>query len=755
MRAFFLILVSLLVLCVPCAGWAASATATQDPRTTIQSSVESRNGLTPTPVISSPGGAAGAEQKASSSPLAAQPVPAVVVTDKAGKSSVVVSDASKEPSLEFQSFVAQTTQQFLPLFGQNFFSRAPSSFAPVEDAPVSADYVIGPGDEILIRAWGQVDIDYRAKVDRAGNLNVPKVGVLHVAGTEYRQLNTYLRTAIGRVFRNFELNVSLGELRAIQIFTVGYMRYPGSYLVSSMSTLLSAILTTGGVSNKGSMRRIILRRNNVVVSEFDLYDFLLRADKSKDVKLLPGDVIQALPVGPLAAVFGSVHDQAIFELKKGESLAHLLAAAGGLSTTAAGQKITLERIVERSLRKVEEFNLDTDGLARMVLNGDIVRVYAISPQLDNVVSLRGNVATPANIPWRKGMRVSDLIPDRAALLSRAYWINRNSAINMKVEAQSDFRPRVEGELNWDYAVIERMHPLTQAVTLIPFNLAKAILRKDPQANLVLEPGDVVTIFSREDIRQPIGNHDRFVRLEGEVRAPGLYRLLPNETLRQLVQRVGGLTPNVYLFGAELTRISARNFQQQRMNDLVDRMSVRIEFEDVVNERNNSVQDIQGNNRNAQSRFLTALSALRASGRVTMHVPPSASRVDDLPDLPLEDGDRLYFPPLKAIVTIVGAVENEGTIAYRANEDLSDYLNVVGGLSKEADSSALYILRVDGSVWSRRNASLFSGSVRVMPGDTIVVPYETDRTLWRKVLREWAQVFYQFGIGIAAINSLSK
>ncbi len=139
----------------------------------------------------------------------------------------------------------------------------------------------------------------------------------------------------------------------------------------------------------------------------------------------------------------------------------------------------------------------------------------------------------------------------------------------------------------------------------------------------------------------------------------------------------------------------------------------------------------------------------------MHMPPNASQVNDLPDLPLEDGDRLYFPPLKAIVTVVGAVENEGTIAYRANEDLSGYLNVVGGLSKEADSAALYILRVDGSVWSRRNSSLFSGSVRVMPGDTIVVPYETDRTLWRKVLREWAQVFYQFGIGIAAINSLSK
>lgn len=188
--------------------------------------------------------------------------------------------------------------------------------APLEDAPLSADYVIGPGDEVLIRAWGQVDIDYRAKVDRAGNINVPKVGVLHVAGTEYRQLNAYLRTAISRVFRNFELNVSLGELRSIQVFVVGHARYPGTYLVSSMSTVLSALFATGGPSNKGSLRRIYLRRNNQVVAEFDLYDFLLRGDKSRDMRLLPGDVIQIPPVGGLAAVVGSINTQAIFELKK-------------------------------------------------------------------------------------------------------------------------------------------------------------------------------------------------------------------------------------------------------------------------------------------------------------------------------------------------------------------------------------------------------------------------------------------------------
>lgn len=751
MRALFFALAFVLLLCASRAGWAAPS-ATQDPRSSVQQAVEPSGDQQPSPVVPS--------SSLSASPakghLPVGQTPAVVVTDRTGKSSVVVREASSESQLEFQYFVSQATGQSLPLFGQEFFARAPSTFSPVEDAPVSADYVVGPGDEVLIRAWGQVDIDYRAKVDRAGNLNIPKVGVLHVAGTEYRQLNTYIRTAISRVFKNFELNVSLGELRSIQIFLVGQARFPGSYLVSSMSTLLSALFATGGPSNKGSMRRIILRRSNQVMTEFDLYDFLLRGDKSRDVKLLPGDVIQLLPIGPLAAVVGSVNSQAIFELKRGESLAHLLTAAGGLSTTAAGQRITMERIVERSLRKVEEFSLDTDGLARPVRDGDIIHVYAISPKLENVVTLRGNVATPANLPWRKGMRISDLIPDRAALLSREYWLQRNAAVKTKIDAESDFKPRVDGELNWNYAVIERMHPVTQAVTLIPFNLAKAVLQREPSANLLLEPGDVVTIFSREDIRQPQDSRDRFIRLEGEVASPGLYRLQPGESLRQLLRRLGGVTPNAYLFATELTRPSARNAQQVRMNQFLAQLNVQMEYESIVMSRNSNPQDYseRGDVVN-RGRFLESLRELRPSGRVLVQVDPRARLVEELPDVPLEDGDRLYIPPKAKLVGMIGAVHRESSVAFRDRMTLSEYLALAGGVTREADESAIYIQRADGSIWSKRQSFLGFGAVDIMPGDTIVVPYETDRTLWRKMVRDWAQIFYQFGIGIAAIHALSK
>ncbi len=748
MRAFFLVLTIVLSLCASRAGWAAPS-ATQDPRSTIQQPAAESTADRPAADRSA---ASPAAQKGA---MSASPSSAAVVTERAGRNTVVVQNENTEPKLEFQSFVFQATGLSLPLFGQEFFFRAPSTFAPIEDAPVSAEYVIGPGDEVLIRAWGQVDIDYRAKVDRLGNLNIPKVGVLHVAGTEYRQLNAYIRTAIGRVFKNFELNVSLGELRSIQIFLVGQARFPGSYTVSSMSTLLSALFASGGPSNKGSMRRIILRRNNQVVTEFDLYDFLLRGDKSRDARLLPGDVIQLLPVGPLAAVIGSVNSQAVFELKHGESLAHLLGAAGGLSTTAAGQRVTLERIVDRSLRKVEEFSLDTDGLVRQVRDGDIIRLYAISPKLENVVTLRGNVAVPANVPWRKGMRISDLIPDRAALLSPEYWLQRNAALKTKIDADSSFRPRVEGELNWNYAVIERMHPVTQVVTLIPFNLAKAVLQREPAANLLLEPGDVVTIFSREDIRQPLDSHNRFVRLEGEVRTPGLYPIRPGETVRQLLERLGGVTTNAYLFGTELTRASVRNFQQQRMYEFVARLDVQLQFDSVVRLRNaQQGQDIIDSG-TASKLFIEALRVLQATGRVVLPVSPGARSINDLPDIVLEDGDRLYIPPAIGVVSMVGAVHRESSVSYHDGMTLLEYLAVSGGVTAEADEDAIYVQRADGSIWSKRQSSWLSRQVVMMPGDTIVVPYATSRTLWSKVLRDWAQIFYQFGIGVAAISSLTK
>jgi protein involved in polysaccharide export with SLBB domain len=213
---------------------------------------------------------------------------------------------AREEQTEFQRFVYSSTGQRLPVYGRNLFENVPGTFAPLDRVPVPADYVVGPGDELLIRAWGQIDLDARVVVDRNGQIYLPRVGGVNVAGLKYEQVNPYLKTSIGRIFKNFDLNVNLGQLRSIQVFVVGQAKHPGTYTVSSLSTLVNALFASGGPDATGSMRHIQLKRKNEVISQFDLYDLLLNGDKSKDVALLPGDVIYIPPVGQLVAIAGSV-----------------------------------------------------------------------------------------------------------------------------------------------------------------------------------------------------------------------------------------------------------------------------------------------------------------------------------------------------------------------------------------------------------------------------------------------------------------
>lgn len=667
-----------------------------------------------------------------------------------------------QPPNEFQRFVERATGWSLPLFGQNLFGPMPSTFAPVDRVPVPADYVIGPGDEILLRAWGQLDMDYRASVDRNGQIHIPKVGSLNVAGLTYRQLPGFLQGAIGRVFRNFELNVTLGELRSIQIFVVGHARRPGSYTVSSLATLVNALFASGGPSETGSMRRIQLKRNDQVVTEFDLYDLLARGDKSKDTRLMPGDVIYIPPVGPMVALYGSVNTPAIFELKGENTLADLIDWAGGLSTVAEGRRVTLERIVDRQVRKVYEFDLDTSGLAQKLMDGDLVRVYALSLRLDNAVTLRGNVAQPARFPWRPGMRVRDVIPDRESLLTPGYWQRKNASIAVGAGGEGELRQHIrrnDDEINWDYAVIERVNRDDLSTTLIPFNLGRAVLENDPAHNLALEPGDTLTIFSKRDIRVPLSKQTHYVTLEGEFVRPGVYRIEPGETLRQLVARVGGLTPNAYLYGAEFLRESVRREQQERLREVVDRMER--DFEESARQRARSASSPEEAAAlkveiEAQRERFKKMRALPVKGRIALQMSGAGNRLSDLPDLPLEDGDRLIVGITPSTVSVFGAVNNEGAFLYRPDQRVIDYITQAGGLTRFADRRNIFLLRADGSALSRRDTGLIFASLesyQPRPGDTIVVPEDTERTTWIKSLKDWTQILYQFGLGAAALNTL--
>jgi len=673
----------------------------------------------------------------------------------------------KRPALpehsEFQDFISKSLGKKLPMYGYSLFNDVPNTFAPVQNIPVTSDYMIGPGDEIVIRGWGQVDINVHAVVDRNGQINLPKVGAINVAGIRYEALQAYLKKAIGHVFRHFKLDVSLGKLRSVQVFVVGQARQPGVYTVSSLSTLVDTLFASGGPSTKGSLRHIQVKRNGKVITEFDMYDLLLKGDKSKDIPLLPGDVIYIPPVGHLVAISGSVNNPAIYELKDDNAtLQDMLSLAGGLTSVAAGDKVRVERITDHDMRQVDEFPLDKAGLARTLKDGDLVQVDSIQGRFDNAVTLSGNVASPGRYPWTDGMRISDLIPSKDFLITRAYWARQNEDSSKGKNGEglhAELLGRTLSEVNWDYAVIERLNKTDLTTNLIPFNLGHALDNKDSPDNQKLEEGDIITIFSKSDIKVPISEQSVFVRLEGEVKYAGVYKALPGETLKQLVIRVGGLTPQAYLFGAELDRESVRVMQQKHLQEMADRMQTDIQ-RNLADKQRNATTAEEANNAKlqaqAQAQLVNNMKQIHATGRVVLGILPQQSNVMALPDLVLEDGDRFFVPSKPSTASVMGMVYNENTFIYKSGARVSDYLAKAGGPTRDADVSRIYILRADGTVLSGQSSnSIFDNfsNQKLLPGDTLVVPETLDKFSFTRDLKDSSQIFYQFALGVAGLKVL--
>ncbi|MGH9633794.1 MAG: SLBB domain-containing protein [Candidatus Angelobacter sp.] len=737
-----------------------------------------------------------------------------------------------EPDIEFQDFVTSSLGYHLNMFGQSLFHNVPSTFAPVDRIPVTPDYLIGPGDELLVRAWGQIDVNYRAVVDRTGAIYLPKVGPISVAGVRYDQLNTYMKAAISRVYKNFDLDVTLGRLRAVQVFVVGQVRRPGSYTVSSLSTMVNALFASGGPSKQGSMRRIMLKREGKDVTTFDLYDLIAFGDKSKDVQLLSGDVIWVPPVGRLVALAGSVNVPGIYELKEHETLGEVLGYAGGFTTTASGQKIFIDRIDDRQVRHTAELDLSSAGLKTELRDGDIVRFLHISPRFDNAITLRGNVAVPGRYPWRQGMRVKDLIPSRDVLVTQEFWkrqnklavdlesltfksreeveqdrqrdlenrdrnapanqpgvpnpqpstptgqgqatqpdqrtqqqrdedlaarVGRTEAQRIKQEELKNEVKRSAAEINWEYAVIQRMDPQDLSTHLVPFNLGKAIAG-DESENVILQPGDVITIFSQNDMQVPAGQQTKFVRLEGEFVTAGVYQAQPGETLRHLISRVGGLTPQAYLYGAEFTRESTREDQQKRLDEYINDLGRSIERntsgqrslngDEAVAER----QAVEG-----QRRLLDKLRQMKATGRIVLELKPTADNINQMPDLMLEDGDRLLVPFKPATVNVIGSVYNSNAFIFKPSKTVSDYMRLSGGPTRNGDKGRSFVIRADGTtLGGHGHHDLFVNSfeqARLMPGDTIVVPEKLDKGVVLRGFKDWTQIISTFVIGAAAAKVL--
>lgn len=779
------------------------------------------------------------------------------------------------PETEFEQMAADSAGRPLPLFGQSLFDQPPSTFAPMDLLQVPSDYIIGPGDELQVRIWGQIEADLRVTVDRSGQIYIPQVGQMSVAGVHYGDLEQHLKEEISKIFRNFNLTANVGRLRSIQVLVVGNARYPGTYTISSLSTLVNAIFASGGAAPQGSLRHIQVRRDGATITDFDFYDLLIKGDKSKDVRLQPGDVLYIPHVGPLVAISGSVNSPAIYELKADSTLEDLIETAGDLSSLADTSKITIERLVEHQSRKTLEFPYDEQSRALSLQDGDVVRVFSIVPSFQDTVTLRGNVANPGRYPWKPGMRVRDLIPNADALLTRRYWLDRaaigngrateypvrprrrefrclpnrqptngasgsvgpggitpndnatspvpdltgnynnpdnpsntigasnspfvpcepvdqdtfdngssglddrttSPSADDRTSANSQDRSQTYGdsftnqrnarnvttdlrryvpEINWDYAVIQRVNPTDLTSKLLWMSPRKAIIEHDEDSNVELQPGDIVTIFSQRDIRVPQTESARYMVVEGEVKRPGVYKLEIDETLQSVLQRAGGLTPDAYVYGSQLLRESARIEQQKSLDELVRAMEVQVR-QSTLSLASASGADAQQLTQlqSAQEGVVAQLRGSRATGRVALPVKPSDKKLTDFPNMVLEDSDRLIIPHTPSTISVVGNVYNPGSFIFDSRTNSGTYLDLAGKGKPQSDLRHAFVLRANGTVVAANNVNgPFTGSkferLRLYPGDEIVVPYKLSTGALVRGLRDWTQIASQLALTGAAL-----
>ena len=535
------------------------------------------------------------------------------------------------PPNAFQNSVMVRTGLALQQYGYNLFT-VPNTYTPVTNVPIDNNYTLGPGDQIYLQAWGAVSISYTADVAPDGTIYIPNVGTFNVAGVKAGSLEGYLKKQIGRVYKKFQLSATVSKIRSIQVNVAGYAEAPGTYTVSSLTTLVNAVFAAGGPAANGSLRHIELRRNGVTVNDFDMYQVLLKGSNTADVRLLPGDIIYFAPKGNEVAIYDGVKFPAIYEARNGETVSDILNYAGGTSFDNNKSKVVIEEISNNSKIAVFDYAYQ-QGLIQQVHNGDIIHFMRMNHKYDQTIVLMGNVANPTRLQYRSGMRVRDVIPNKEALLTTSFWnsysyntygrdyqltnrggektTNRGAEIapvfnysnglgdtsaavntNNQTPANQLFNSPTgnnrnatdftvsdnllqagpiaipEADINWDYAAIIRIDPSDYKTHLIPFNLAKAIAG-DPANNIALQPGDIIDILSTKDVRTSINNNPIFVFIDGEVKSPGVYEVNSSESIVDVINRAGGLTNKAYLFGMELDRKSVQQKQSMLLNEMLD------------------------------------------------------------------------------------------------------------------------------------------------------------------------------------------
>lgn len=717
-------------------------------------------------------------------------------------------------------------------FGYDLFEESPSTFAPVTDVPVPSDYIVGPGDQLTVQLYGSQNRTTKLTVGRDGRINFPELGPISVGGQSFNKVQAALEDRVSRQMIGVRASVSMGETRSIRVFVLGEANYPGSYTVSGLGSMTTALFASGGVKPIGSLRNIQLKRQGEVVRTLDLYDLLLKGDTSNDAKLLPGDVIYVPTVGPTVAVQGEVKRPAIYELRGNQTARDVIELAGGLTADADTRKVSLTRIDGQRQRVVQDVNYTTSANAIPVRNGDAISVARVPPTLDSGITIEGHLYSPRVVAWRQGLHLSDVIgsidelkpnadihyllirrelaPDRRTAVLSADLAGALSApgseADVALQARDritvfDFetdrarvikpildelrlqsqtaRPtevvRVAGRIKvpGEYPLEPGMHvsdllraggnlqdaafPATAELTryaevngqrtteLVTVDLA-AIRRGDKEADIELQSADLLNIKE-----VPQWSEREQITLKGEVKFPGTYPIQRGETLRSVINRAGGLTDFAFSAGSVFTREDLKEREQQQLDALAARLQSDLATLALQGAQANQTGVAQSLSV-GQSLF-SQLKSAKAVGRLVIDLDQVlASRLGSEQDVVLRDGDMLIVPRQRQEVTVIGEVQTTTSHLYQKGLTRNDYIAQSGGMTRKADDGQVYVVRANGTVVANGGNRWFRSNVEMKPGDTVVVPLDTERMprlpFWQAV----TQIIYNVAIAAAAVNS---
>lgn len=608
-------------------------------------------------------------------------------------------------------------------FGYNLFEKSGSPFIPSGNVPVGSDYVIGPGDEIRVVVWGNVEDTWNVVVDRDGKITLPKVGSLGVTGVSYNQLKELLSKELSQYYSGFEMNISMGALRTIQIYMVGNAKRPGAYTISSLSTLVNALFETGGPSKTGTMRDIQVKRNKETVMHFDMYDFLLKGDKTRDIRLMPEDVVFIAPAGEQVSIAGSIKNPAIYEMKGDMTALDLIGMAGGFNDIAFSGRLQVERILEKNRRTV--FEADSLHAGEIKLQGgDIVNVFPVVGDR-KIVKVSGAVHRAGEYGFSPGMTVKELISLSGGLLYYAF----------------------DEEAEMTRVKITNEGPATEK---IPIKLKDALQGKK-ESNITLLENDYLFVRTI-----PEWQLYRTVSITGEIKFPGVYTIEKGEPLSSLILRAGGFTKNAYLKGAIFTRESARQRQQETIDEMVDRLESEVMAAGVSGISESLSADESATRKletEQKQRFINTLRSMKAKGRIVINLSVPEKLKGTPYDISLEADDSINIPEDTRMVYTVGALYNQTAFIYDKGRDLSDYIALSGGYTENADKNRTYVFKVNGSAIRFSDGFLGRtrlGSGELESGDSIIVPEKIESVKWLKNTKDITQILYQIAVAAGVL-----